>query len=72
MSADRAKRVESLIPGVDSLPTIDQLPPPGYERMRVRELKKISKETGIPVDEIERLEQMSDEDAAKNNSPEGQ
>ena len=62
---DRVVGKNSVLERDIPIPTIDQLPPPGYEEARAKEQKKLSEETGIPVDEIQRLEDMSEEEAAK-------
>ena len=47
-------------PGVNVLPTFNELPPPGFKEVREKELEETSKTTGIPVVEIQRLEDMAE------------
>lgn len=55
---------EKRIPGEDKLPTIDELPPAGYPEAKAKDLKELSEATRISVEEILRLEKMSEDEAS--------
>lgn len=49
-------------PDVDNLPTFDQLPPPGYEEIRAREIASLLEEHNMTPEDLERYEKMVDQD----------